>query len=100
MLFSAACVCLGQMLWKMSGGADYARLAGGFLLYGAGTAAMVAAYRFGNLSRLQPILSLNYPLSLAIAYFVFGETIGAYNLIAVALICAGVVLVASRGRRV
>ena len=66
----------------------------GFLFYGAGALVMLVAYRFGKLSVLQPMLSLNYVLSIILAAVVLKESITILKCIGVIVIIAGVVLIA------
>ena len=66
----------------------------GFAFYGAGALAMIMAYRYGKLSVLQPMLSLNYVLSIAFAALVLKENITILKCIGVIVIIAAVVLIA------
>ena len=66
----------------------------GFLLYGIGALIMVIAYRFGSLSVLQPMLSINYVLSILIGYYFLEEQINIINIIGVVAIIAGVTSIA------
>ena len=66
----------------------------GFFLYGIGALLMITAYRFGKLSVLQPMLSLNYVLSIVLAVTVLKETITISKCIGVLAIIAGVILIA------
>ena len=54
----------------------------------------IAAYRFGKLSVLQPILSLNYVLSIVLAALVLKEEVTIIKCIGVLVLIAGVVLIA------
>ena len=93
MVISSIVVCLGQLLWKLGTNGNLALLGGGFLLYGLGALIMIIAYKFGNLSVLQPILSLNYVISLFIGYYFLDETIYIQNLLGVIIIILGVFLI-------
>ena len=55
---------------------------------------MIVAYRFGKLSVLQPMLSLNYVLSIILAALVLKESITVLKCIGVMVIIVGVVLIA------
>lgn len=94
MLISSICVCVGQLLWKLS--ADYGLIVmfSGFCFYGVGALVMLVAYRFGKLSVLQPMLSLNYVLSIILAAAVLEEEITLLKCIGVLIIISGVVLIA------
>ena len=83
MIISSVCACIGQMLWKMS--ADKG------LIY---MIVMIIAYRYGKLSVLQPMLSLNYVLSIVLAAIVLGEKVGFVKCIGVLVIIAGVIMIA------
>ena len=94
MLISSLCVCIGQLLWKLSADMGIIVMLAGFLFYGAGALVMLVAYRFGKLSVLQPMLSLNYVLSIILAAVVLKESITILKCIGVIVIIAGVVLIA------
>lgn len=94
MLISSTCVCIGQLLWKLSAERGTLFLLVGFCLYGAGALVMIVAYRYGRLSVLQPMLSLNYVLSLALAALVLKEPVTLLKCVGVLAIITGVVLIA------
>ena len=94
MLVSSICVCVGQLFWKLSVTEGLLMLLLGLAFYGVGALVMLIAYRFGKLSILQPMLSLNYVVSLLIAAFVLHEAITIMKCIGVLLIISGVVLIA------
>ncbi len=93
MVCSSACMCIGQLLWKLSTSGSVAALAGGAVLYGIGALTMIMAYRYGRLSVLQPILSLHYVLSLILGALVLGEVISLYKGIGIVIIITGLVLI-------
>lgn len=94
MLVSSICVCVGQLFWKLSVTEGLLMLLLGLAFYGVGALVMLIAYRFGKLSILQPMLSLNYVFSLLIAAFVLHEAVTIMKCIGVLLIISGVVLIA------
>lgn len=94
MLISSICVCVGQLLWKLSATQGIIILLTGFCFYGLGAVVMIIAYKFGKLSVLQPMLSLNYVLSLILAMVVLKEEITVLKCIGVLVIIAGVVMIA------
>ena len=94
MLVSSICVCVGQLLWKISATQGLVFLLAGFAFYGAGALIMIVAYRFGKLSVLQPMLSLNYVLSIVLATFVLHEAVTLYKVIGVIVITCGVIMIA------
>ena len=94
MLVSSICVCIGQLLWKLSAENGLIVMLAGFAFYGVGALVMIVAYRFGKLSVLQPMLSLNYVLSIILAAVVLKENITLIKCIGVLVIISGVVLIA------
>ena len=90
MIISSICACVGQMLWKMSADKGLIYMIVGFGFYGVGALVMIIAYRYGKLSVLQPMLSLNYVLSIVLAAIVLGEKVGFVKCIGVLVIIAGV----------
>lgn len=66
----------------------------GFCFYGVGALVMIIAYKYGKLSVLQPMLSLNYALSIILAAVVLKEKITLVKCIGVLVIIAGVILIA------
>ena len=94
MLVSSICVCVGQLLWKLSAMQGIFVMLVGFGFYGIGALIMIVAYRFGKLSVLQPMLSLNYVLSIVLAALILHEEITILKCIGVLGIIAGVILIA------
>lgn len=94
MILSSVCVCIGQLCWKLSAQQGPFIMLVGFFFYGIGAIIMLVAYRFGSLSVLQPMLSLNYVLSLVLAALFLNETVTIIRCIGVLIITAGVVLIA------
>lgn len=94
MLISSICVCMGQLLWKLSAENGFMVLLVGFCFYGIGALVMIFAYRFGRLSVLQPMLSLNYVLSIILAAAVLKEEITILKCIGVLVIIMGVISIA------
>lgn len=74
MLVSSICVCVGQLLWKLSAAQGIIVMLVGFCFYGVGALVMIIAYKYGKLSVLQPMLSLNYVLSIFLAAVVSERT--------------------------
>jgi undecaprenyl phosphate-alpha-L-ara4N flippase subunit ArnE len=64
----------------------------GFAIFGLGALLMILAYRYGELSVLQPINSMSYVYSLFLGYAVFHEVITLQKIVGVVAIMAGVVL--------
>jgi len=94
MCISSICACVGQLLWKLSASHGILALGVGFIFYGIGALIMIIAYRYGSLSVLQPVLSLNYVFSIILASIVLHEEITIIKVIGVLIIISGVVLIA------
>ncbi len=94
MILSSLCVCVGQLFWKLAAEGNIFFLLIGFAIYGAGALIMIIAYRYGRLSVLQPVLSLNYVISVILAALVLGETITMVKCLGVAMIVLGVCMIA------
>lgn len=94
MTFSSVCVCIGQLFWKLGADGQLLFLGAGFILYGIGALAMIISYKFGKLSVLQPVLSLNYVLSIILAATVLNETITLLKCLGILTIIIGICLIA------
>ncbi len=94
MLVSSVCVCIGQLLWKLSADHGLLFMLLGFVFYGIGALVMLVAYKFGKLSVLQPLLSMNYVISIVLAALILKEQITILKCIGVLIIIAGVVFIA------
>lgn len=92
-LCSAVLVCIGQLLWKLSATQGLLLLLMGFGFYGIGAILMILAYRYGELSVLQPMLSINYALSVLLGILVLHETLTINKMIGICTISLGVVLI-------
>lgn len=93
MILSSICVCIGQLFWKLSATKGILLLLAGFALYGIGAIIMIVAYKFGSLSVLQPMLSLNYVISIILAATILNESITLIKVIGVFVIIIGVILI-------
>ena len=94
MICSSIFACIGQLLWKISGKQGIYTIFIGFLFYGIGALCMIIAYRYGKLSVLQPILSLNYALAIVVGFVFLGESITVLKVTGVLVIMCGVTCVA------
>ena len=90
---SSMFICTGQLFWKISVLGNIWYLYGGFILYALGTVFMFTAYRFGSMSVLQPMLSMNYVFSAIIAVRILNENISPLKLIGIIIITMSVVLI-------
>ncbi|MFX3617527.1 MAG: EamA/RhaT family transporter [Sporolactobacillus sp.] len=95
MFISSLCACVGQLFWKLFSinGNDYIFLAIGFALYGFGAVIMIVAYRFGELSVLQPMLSMNYILTIVLSASVLDESLSFLKILGILTIMIGVILI-------
>ena len=93
MILSSLCVCVGQLFWKLGANNHLLYVLIGFCFYGLGAIIMIVAYKYGSLSVLQPMLSLNYVLSLFLAAAILHEHISIQKVVGVVIIIAGVTLI-------
>jgi len=98
MVICALCLCLGQLVWKLMPGYNLIYLLSGFTIYAAGALSMIFAYRFGELSTLQPINSMGYVFSALIAVFILHEKITPINIVGILLIVSGVIVIGVKKR--
>jgi glycosyltransferase involved in cell wall biosynthesis len=98
MLFCATCLCLGQLVWKLMPEYNLLYILGGFAIYAAGAMSMILAYRYGELSILQPINSMSYVFSIIIAILILHETVPMINFAGIALIVGGVIVIGTNSR--
>ena len=98
MVFCSACLCLGQLVWKLMPGYNLIYLFGGFTIYVTGALLMILALRNGELSVLQPINSMSYVFSALAAYFVLHEEIPPVNIIGIFLIVTGIIVIGRSSR--
>ena len=94
MIISSICVCVGQLLWKLSVEQGFLYLISGFMLYGFGALIMIIAYKYGSLSVLQPILSLNYVFSIILGIIILSERTNMLKLTGILIIILGVIFIA------
>lgn len=95
MLGSALAACVGQLCWKLGASRGLVWVGVGLVLYALGALLMLAAYRHGELSTLQPILGLSYALSLVLGALWLGEAVTPGRVLGVVVVTIGVALVAS-----
>lgn len=92
---SSIFVCIGQLFWKLSYSQLNFYLIFGFILYGIGAILMIVSYKFGKVSSLQPLLSINYAISLLLSATILNEQINFEKVIGVLVLTLGVYLIAS-----
>jgi len=73
-------------------------LIGGFIINVIGALSMILAYRYGELSVLQPVNSMSYVFSAIIAMFILHEKIPPLTIAGIALIVSGVVVIGLSAR--
>jgi undecaprenyl phosphate-alpha-L-ara4N flippase subunit ArnE len=71
-------------------GLDWLYLLSGFAIFGLGALLMILAYRYGELSVLQPINSMSYVYSLFLGHVIFQEDITVFRITGVAAIMLGI----------
>ena len=98
MLFCAACLCLGQLIWNQMPGFNMVYILGGFAIYSAGAISMILAYRYGELSVLQPINSMTFVFATIIAIFILHERVPLINIAGIALIVSGVIVIGANNK--
>jgi undecaprenyl phosphate-alpha-L-ara4N flippase subunit ArnE len=98
MLLCSLCLCLGQLIWKLMPCFDWRYIISGFVVFGIGALLMIFAYRYGELSVLQPINSMSYVYSLFLGYAIFHEEITIFRIIGVVAIMLGVILLGRSSR--
>ncbi|WP_318661639.1 EamA family transporter [Treponema sp.] len=93
-LISAALTSVAQFTWKLAASYDgpkkYIVMLIGFALFVGDGFFMVIAYRFGELSVLQPILSLGFVFSLILGKLFLNEVHSVTKYVGIFLILAGV----------
>ena len=92
MLFCAVCLCIGQLVWKLMPGYDLLYLVGGFAIYVVGALSMILAFRYGELSVLQPINSMSYVFSTIIAVLILNEKVPPLTIAGIVFIMGGVIV--------
>ena len=93
-LISAALTSVAKFTWKLAASYDgpkkYIVMLIGFALFVGDGFFMVIAYRFGELSVLQPILSLGFVFSLILGKLFLNEVHSVTKYVGIFLILAGV----------
>lgn len=94
MILSSVFVCFGQLMWKIAVDKGIYLLLLGFILYGFGALIMLIAYRFGSLSVLQPVLSLNYVLAIIIGITILNENVTIARILGIIIVISGIIFIA------
>jgi len=98
MLLCAACLCLGQFVWKIMPGYNLIYILSGFAIYAVGALLMIFAYRYGELSVLQPINSMSYVFSTIMAILILNESVKIINMAGIVLIISGVIVIGANSK--
>lgn len=98
MLLCAVCLCLGQFVWKIMPNYNLFYILSGFAIYAAGALSMIFAYRYGELSVLQPINSMSYVFSTLMAMLILHEQVTIINIVGIILIISGVIVIGANNR--
>lgn len=93
MVFAAISTATGQLFWKLSDAILDLQMLVGFTLYGMGAVLMTAAFRFGKLSVLHPLLSLGYVIAIVYGAIFLNEVITFNILMGTLLILIGVIVI-------
>ena len=100
MIISALATCTGQLMWKLAStnGTNLFLIAIGFVLYGTGAILMIIAFRYGEISVLQPMLSIGFVFSLLLAVVVLHEMINISKIAGILLIVCGMIVLSLSGK--
>jgi len=98
MLLCAACLCFGQFVWKIMPGYNLIYVLSGFAIYTVGALSMIFAYRYGEMSVLQPINSMSYVFSTIMAILILNESVTVINMAGIVLIISGVIVIGANSR--
>ena len=92
-LLAAAASSVGSLFWKFSADSNGAMVTVwfllGLLLSTVGMFLLMFSFRFGEVSILQPMMSMGYALSVFLGYWFLGEPITKMKIIGVILITIG-----------
>lgn len=93
MLFSSLMTCTGQLCWKLSADYSVLFLLAGSGMYGLGALLMIVALRYGDLSKLHPLLSAGYILSVVLGAVILDEPVTIQKTAGIVVIIAGLILI-------
>ncbi|TRZ30071.1 hypothetical protein AUF15_03510 [Enterococcus avium] len=100
-VIAATLSSFGQLAWKFGAeGTDTRSIIlyiVGFLAAGVGMFFMMAAFRYGEVSILQPMMSLSFALSILLGVLFLNEMITWYKLIGTGLIIVGAIILGIEG---
>lgn len=98
-VIAALCSSLGQLAWKFgadstSTGSAVGLYALGFVLATAGMLLLMVSFRFGEVSILQPMMSIGFAFSVILGNIVLGEPVSPTKILGVLFIVAGAFILA------
>lgn len=93
MIGAAFSTATGQLFWKLAESVLDYRMWVGFALYGLGAVLMTAAFRFGKLSVLHPLLSIGYVIAIFYGAVFLSEAVTTNMTIGTLLILIGVIVI-------
>lgn len=93
MVMAAVSTATGQLLWKISDAILDLPMLAGFMLYGMGAVLMTAAFRYGRLSVLHPLLSIGYVIAIFYGALFLDEAITVNITLGTFLILVGVIII-------
>lgn len=97
MIAAATSTATGQLFWKLSDAILDVPMLFGFVLYGMGAILMTAAFRFGKLSVLHPLMSLGYVIAIFYGAAFLDEAITFNISLGTLLILIGVIVIGGEG---
>lgn len=100
-VIAAALSSFGQLAWKFGAEGTGTQVIilyiVGFLVAGVGMFFMMVAFRYGEVSILQPMMSLSFALSILLGTLFLNEMITWYKLIGTGLIIVGSIVLGIEG---
>lgn len=93
MIMAAVSTATGQLFWKISDAILDLPMLAGFMLYGMGAVLMTAAFRYGRLSVLHPLLSIGYVIAIFYGAIFLNEAITVNITLGTFLILIGVIII-------
>lgn len=97
---SALFVALGQLFWKLSSGELNINLIIGFMFYGLATVLMIIAFKYGDVSIIHPLLSINYIFAFILAAFFLSEELTIKKLVGTFIIIVAQFLIVTSNKKV
>ncbi|MGY3765988.1 EamA family transporter [Vagococcus vulneris] len=100
---AAVCSTFGQLIWKISaekhGGVSTVDYILGLTLSGVSLVFMMLSFRYGQISILQPMMSLGFCLSMILGYLFLNESLSLFKILGVFFIVLGAFILGKRGKK-